>query len=108
MLQYRNMEVAMTNVPLSLRVKPAIRERLESKAKDENRSLSQMASIVLENFFNEEDERETALKMALIEAERELGKGEFISQEAMHNWINSLGTEKELPMPEPDIFLNKK
>ncbi len=98
----------MTTVPLSLRVKPDIREKLKNRAKDENRSLSQMANIVLEKFFNEEDEKETALRIALIEAEKELDKGEFISQEVMHNWIDSLGTEKKLPMPEPDIFLNKK
>ncbi len=101
------MEITMTTVPLSLRVKPGLRERLKEKAKNDNRSLSQMASIVLEKFFDEEDERETALRMALIEADKEREKGEYISEEAMYKWIDSLGTENELEMPKPDIFRNK-
>ncbi len=98
----------MKTVPLSLRVKPEIREGLKIRAKNDNRSLSQMVSIVLENFLNEEKEKELALRMALIEADKELEKGEFISKEAMCNWVDSLGTDKELSRPEPDIFLNKK
>ncbi len=66
-----------------------------------------MASIILENFFSEEDERENALKMALIEADKERENGAYFSEKTMYKWINSLGTENELAMPEPDIFHNK-
>jgi predicted transcriptional regulator len=34
----------------------------------------------------------------------EADKGIFISAEAMHRWVESWGTENELPPPEPDIF----
>ncbi len=102
------MESPMKTVPLSLRVKPEIREGLKIRAKNDNRSLSQMVSIVLENFLNEEKEKELAVRMALIEADKELEKGEFISKEAMYNWVDSLGTDKELSRPKPDIFLNEK
>ena len=35
----------------------------------------------------------------------EADKGVFISSEAMLHWIESWGTENELPPPEPDVFL---
>ena len=41
---------------------------------------------------------------AIAEAE----KGVFISEEAMHSWIESWDTDHELPPPKPDIFLKKK
>lgn len=36
----------------------------------------------------------------MIEAE----KGIFISEEATTRWVESWGTDNELPPPEPDIF----
>ena len=41
-----------------------------------------------------------ALKRAKSEAE----KGEFISHQAMGEWVNSLGTKNELSAPDADIF----
>jgi predicted transcriptional regulator len=43
-----------------------------------------------------------ALKQAKLEAD----KGKFISNEAMGDWINSLGTDEEIPAPTVDIFKN--
>ncbi len=40
------------------------------------------------------------MDLAIAEAD----KGVFISGKAMHRWIESWGTENELPPPEPDIF----
>jgi len=46
--------------------------------------------------------------LALIdEAIAEADKGEFVSGEKAEAWLRSWGTDRELPMPEPDIFLNK-
>ena len=42
---------------------------------------------------------------AIQEAKEEAKKGAFISQEAMEKWVASLGTDNELPTPEPDIFV---
>jgi len=41
-----------------------------------------------------------ALKRAKLEAK----KGEFISHEAMCQWVNSLETERELPAPSVDVY----
>lgn len=40
------------------------------------------------------------LRQAIAEADR----GIFVSSEAVDRWMESWGTENELPMPEPDIF----
>jgi len=47
-----------------------------------------------------QDWKTKALKRAKLEAE----KGEFISHDAMKAWIDSLGTDNELPPPQVDIF----
>ncbi len=101
------MSLSVKAVPLSLRVKPEIRKKLKIRAKNDNRSLSQMASIMLERFIKEEEKKEEALKIALIQADKDLEKAEFISQEAMYNWIDSLETENELPIPKEDVFFKK-
>jgi predicted transcriptional regulator len=41
---------------------------------------------------------------AIQEAKEEARKGAFISEEAVENWIASIGTDNELPLPEPDVF----
>ena len=49
-----------------------------------------------------------AERRLLKERIAEADKGVFISAEAMHRWIESWGTEKELPPPEPDVFLKPR
>jgi predicted transcriptional regulator len=44
----------------------------------------------------------------LSERIAEADKGVFISSEAMHRWVESWGTENELPPPEPDVFLKPR
>ncbi|MBL8581994.1 MAG: hypothetical protein JNL61_07195 [Rhizobiaceae bacterium] len=44
------------------------------------------------------------LKQRIAEAD----KGVFISGEAMHRWIESWGTENELPPPKLDVFLKPR
>ncbi|MBN9242377.1 MAG: hypothetical protein J0I98_06245 [Mesorhizobium sp.] len=52
--------------------------------------------------------RSSAERRLLKERIAEADKGIFISQEAMHRWIESWGTENELPPPEPDVFLKPR
>lgn len=49
-----------------------------------------------------------AERRLLKERIAEADKGVFISAEAMHRWIESWGTENELPPPEPDVFLKPR
>jgi len=52
--------------------------------------------------------RSEAERKLLKERMAEADEGVFISAEAMNRWIESWGTENELPPPEPDVFLKPR
>ena len=56
-----------------------------------------------EDYLGIRDRRRKAIDEALVQAD----KGAFISQELVEAWVDSLGSDNELPPPEPDIFLNE-
>jgi predicted transcriptional regulator len=91
----------MSATPLSLRLDPEIRERLQREAHAEDRSLSYIAQKAIISFFNAKDNKKQAIMEALAEADN----GIFISDEAMTAWVESWGTDNELPIPEPDLHL---
>jgi predicted transcriptional regulator len=90
--------------PISLRLDPETRSRLQLEAAAEERSLSFIAQKAIVAFLDAQDKKRQALTAAIEEAD----KGIFISDEAMTAWVNSWGSDQELPMPEPDVFLKSK
>lgn len=90
----------MTGSPFSLRLSPELKERLDAVAESEDRSASYVATKAIEAFLDARDAKERAIDAAFREAD----KGIFVSQEAVHRWMDSWDTENELPFPEPDIF----
>lgn len=58
--------------------------------------------ILLFQFMNMNFSKRNAIELAIKEA----NKGVFISEEIVNAWVNSWGTEKELPTP--NIFPNIK
>lgn len=52
--------------------------------------------------FRDEKTKADLIREAIVEAD----KGVFVSQESVTEWFLSLETEKELPFPQPDVFLN--
>lgn len=90
----------MASSSLSIPLTPEIRERLEAVAEVEDRSASDVASKVIEAFLDARDEEMQDLRQAIAEAD----KGIFVSSEAVDRWMESWGTDNELPMPEADIF----
>jgi hypothetical protein len=56
------------------------------------------------SFLRTSEAERRLLKERIAEAD----KGVFISAEAVHRWVESWGTENELPPPEPDIFLKPR
>ena len=94
------MVISMNNVPFSLRLDPVLKSRLEEVAQSEDRSASYVATQAIESFLNARDAKRAEIEAALFEAD----KGIFVSQEAVHRWMESWDTDNELPMPEPDIF----
>jgi len=91
----------MGGVPLSLHVDAQLKERLDNEARLQNLSADDLAQRAIEDFLELQEREREILRERLAEAD----KGVFISGEAMHRWIESWGTDNELPPPEPDVFL---
>ena len=95
----------MTKMMISARVDDRINSELERIAADSNRSKAFLITEALENYIGRQAWIEQKIDLAFAEADQ---SGEWISNEAMEKWLLSLGTENELPPPEPDIFRSKK
>ncbi len=93
----------MPTVPFSLRLETELKERLREEACRTERSESYLAQKAIEAMLDARQVKRDAISDALKEAD----KGAFISQSAMHDWVNSWGSSKELAAPDPDIFPTK-
>jgi len=94
----------MATVPFSLRIDPKLKAKLEREAAREDRSSAYMAQRAIAVFVEVREAKRKAIAEAFAEAE----KGVFISEESMDAWIDSWGTDHELPPPKPDIFPSRK
>lgn len=92
----------MASSPFSLRLSPELKERLDAVAEDEDRSASYVATKAIEAFLDARDARDRMIRAAIEEADN----GVFVSSEAVDRWMESWGSDNELPMPEPDVFLD--
>jgi predicted transcriptional regulator len=90
----------MTAVPFSLRLDEATRARLEEEARRLDRPASQIAQRAIQRYLDAQE----ALRRAIDAAVAEADAGSFISAEAIGAWMESWGTEHELPPPERDVF----
>ena len=94
----------MASSPFSLRLSSDLKERLDAVAESEDRSASYVATKAIEAFLDARDAKDRAIDAAFREAD----KGIFVSQAAVHRWMESWDTDDELPIPEPDIFPEDK
>ncbi len=94
----------IATVPFSLRMDPNTKALLEQEAKRNDRSPSYLANQAIKIFLQAKTTKRKAIEKAIKEAE----KGVFVSEKVVNAWVDSWGTEKELPTPEPDIFPNIK
>ena len=93
----------MASVQFSIRMDPAMKSRLDEEAKLEDRSAAYITQKALDSYLREKEYLRNIVRDAEIEAD----KGVFISGDAMHAWIESWGSDNELPAPKPDIFPSK-
>jgi len=84
---------------LSLRIDAGLKRSLEQEARREDRSASYLAVKAIEAMLRNRVEKRAAIRTAIAEA----GKGEFISQDAMVNWVASWDSDEKVPPPERDI-----
>lgn len=88
------------DVTLSLRIDKKLSDKLDKEAKQTKRSKSSLAAIAIENFFEIQAMEIEKTKRALA---RSKAGGPFISNEDMMRWLDSWGTEDELPPPKATI-----
>jgi len=86
--------------PLSIRIDDALRARLEIAAKAEDRSVSYIVQKAIESFVTAREHKAEIIREAY---DASLVEKEFISGEKMTAWVESWGSEDELPEPTPDI-----
>jgi predicted transcriptional regulator len=84
---------------ISLTLEPELQKRLEEAAELSSLTPSEMAAHAIEAFIDTKTARRKDLAKALADADR----GDFISQEKMHQWMDSWDSEHELASPTPDI-----
>ena len=84
----------------TIQVMKATAERLEKLARSTDRDAVALAEAALERFLEVEEWQMRAIDEAIAEAD---AGGPFIAHEDMVRWLESWGTENELPPPEPTI-----
>ena len=93
----------MASDRITVRVNPELREWFEQQAKRKDRSVGYLVTRSMEQTKRATEARDQLIKDAMAEAD----KGVFVSQEAVHKWMESWDTGNELPLPEPDVFLKR-
>jgi RHH-type transcriptional regulator, rel operon repressor / antitoxin RelB len=90
------------DVTFSLRIDRKLSDKLERHAKQAKRSKSSFAAIAIENYLEIEAREIEKTKRALARAK---AGGPFVAHEDVMRWMESWGTEKELPRPKATIKL---
>jgi len=89
----------MPTAPFTFRMDSELRKSLEREAQYEDRPAAQLANRAIRSMIRSKEAKRQAIELALMESE----KGDFISQEALNKWMDSWDSDKELPIPAPDI-----
>ena len=95
----------MSKTMISARVDEKLNEQLEAMAAASQRSKAFLITEAIESYVDRQRWMEERIDASLKEADE---SGEYISNEAMVKWLDSWGTENELPPPEPDVFRKPK
>jgi predicted transcriptional regulator len=93
----------MSSTVLSIRIPDALKQQLDYLSRSTKRSKAFLAAEALEDYVKKNAWKARELHEALAQAD----KGAFISHDAMAAWVDSIGSENELPSPKPDIFAPK-
>lgn len=83
-----------------MRLEPELKTWLEDEGKRSDRSAAYVAKQAIAKVKQETEAKRQMIRDAVAEAD----KGVFVSQQAVHDWMESWGTDNELPKPQPDIF----
>ena len=93
----------MANKPFTLRLPDEVRDDLKFLSTSMNRTQASIASEILKEKVSIRARRIRAIQ----EAKQQAKNGAFISQEAVEKWVDSLGSDNELPLPTADVISHK-
>lgn len=83
---------------MTVRLSPEVKDKLDALARDTNRSKSYLASEAIESYVSLNAWQVAHIKAALEEDE---AGDPGVPHEEVAAWMNSWGTDHELPRPEP-------
>ena len=83
---------------MTIRLTPETSEKLEELARDTKRSKSQLASEAIENYVRHNAWQVAHIKAALTEDDKD---EPGVPQSEVMRWVESWGTDDELPRPQP-------
>jgi RHH-type rel operon transcriptional repressor/antitoxin RelB len=83
---------------MTVRLKPEVREKLEALARDTKRSKAYLANQAIEAYVDINGWQVAHIKEAL---EEDASGGPGVPHKEVLEWIESWGTDHELPMPKP-------
>jgi RHH-type rel operon transcriptional repressor/antitoxin RelB len=83
---------------VTVRLKPEVKDKLDALARDTKRSKAYLASEAIERYVDLNDWQVAHIKAAL--AEDDAG-GPGVPHQEVVRWIDSWGTDHELPKPAP-------
>lgn len=90
----------MTSARFTLRLDPELKQWLDDEAQRRDRSAGWLAKQAIQDM-----KRATEAKRQLVkDAIREADKGIFVSQTAVHAWMETWDTGNEASAPKPDVF----
>jgi predicted transcriptional regulator len=90
------------DVTLSLRIDRKLSDKLEKRARQAKRSKSALVAHAVESLFEMEDREIARITRSLTRAK---AGGPFVAHEDVMRWLESWGTENELPRPKATIKL---
>ena len=89
----------MATSPFSVRIDDDVRKKLKDEANQLRRSESFVANEAIKKYLIAAEAKRRAIDAALSLAD----EGEFVSSQAMADWVDSWGTDQEKALPEADI-----
>jgi RHH-type transcriptional regulator, rel operon repressor / antitoxin RelB len=95
--------VKSSSSTLSVRVPEELREQLDYLSQSTKRSRAYLAAEALSDYVRRNAWRAKELSEAIEAAD----EGEFISHEAMLNWVAFLGSKGHRAAPKPDVKLRR-
>ncbi len=93
----------MGTQPLHMEIDDELMQQLQKLARMEQCQPEELAARAIRRLLEELAAQHERIDAALNEA----AHGAFISEPAMTAWLESLGTQNELPEPRPDILDNQ-